>query len=100
MALILKKSMIFTKLSAKVGEMETPNGNREAPVRSSLPNDAIINCELVITSFFAPDGLLKYAVNITGDPNLAQAIGLCELSKQQIYDYYTENEEDEFDEDE
>lgn len=76
----------------------------EEPVRADLPSGTMINCEIVITSYFDTDGRLKYATNIAGDPNLAQALGLCELAKHSIYASYMADEpypsDDEEDDDE
>lgn len=62
------------------------------PVRVPLPDGVMVNCEIVITSYFDDQGQLKYGVELTGSPNLAQAIGLLELSKQSVYDIYKEDE--------
>jgi hypothetical protein len=66
--------------------------NTQPPERADIPDDSLINCEIVITSYFDEDGKLKYATNIGGDPNLAQALGLCEMAKQAIYAIYMHNE--------
>jgi hypothetical protein len=80
------------------------------PERGDLPDGAIVNCEIVITSYVDMEGHLKYATNVAGDPNLAQALGLCELAKHSIYKTYmmtepfppdsNDDEEDEEDDDE
>lgn len=62
------------------------------PFRAQLPPGSMINCEIVITSYFDTDGKLKYATNVAGDPNLAQALGLCELAKHAMYQSYLEDE--------
>jgi hypothetical protein len=59
-----------------------------------FPEDAVINCEVVITSYFNEDGKLMYCCGIGGDPNLAQVLGLCELAKITVYQIYMEEEED------
>lgn len=64
----------------------------DQPSRAPIPDESMINCELVITSYFDTDGKLKYATHIEGDPNLAQVLGLCELAKNSIYASYMEDE--------
>jgi hypothetical protein len=60
----------------------------DSPRRGDIPTGSVINCELVITSYFDTDGQLKYATAVAGDPNLAQALGLCELAKSTVYRSY------------
>jgi len=64
----------------------------ESPIRAPLPHGSILNAEIVVTSYFDQDGKLKYCTHVEGDPNLAQAIGLLELSKTLIYESYKTDE--------
>jgi hypothetical protein len=66
--------------------------SHDAPERCNIPDDAMINGEIVITSYFNTDGRLMYAVNITEKMNLGQALGLCELAKISIHEQYMMNE--------
>lgn len=58
------------------------------PVRCDLSDGDMINAELTITSFFDSDGKLKYGVHQAGNVNLAQMVGLLELSKRLVIASY------------
>jgi hypothetical protein len=65
----------------------------QSPERArGIPEEAMLNAEIVITSYFDIDGKLKYATAVGGDPNLAQAIGLCEMAKITIHQTYMTDE--------
>jgi hypothetical protein len=66
------------------------------PARATIPDDVVINAEIVITSYFDSDGKLMYACRVNGEINMAQAIGLTELAKDAIKEYYLsdDNKED------
>lgn len=59
---------------------------------SNLDPGCMISAEIHTTSYFDTDGKMKYAVNIKGDINLAQALGLIELSKIATYKTYMQDE--------
>lgn len=57
-----------------------------------LADGCVINGQILITSYFDPDGQLKYVVGNAGNLNLAQALGLLELAKIAAYSDYMRNE--------
>lgn len=68
--------------------------SNDPPQRAlGFPDGAVINAEVVITSYFNTDGKLMYCSNVGGDPNLAQVMGLCELAKISFYQEYMQSEE-------
>lgn len=50
--------------------------------RSKLPDGAIVNCEIVVHQYLAPDtGEMCYSVFYDGEIPLSQCLGLLELAK-------------------
>ena len=64
------------------------------PVRSPIPDGAMIAGEIVITSYMDESGQMMYCVHCTDDLNMAQALGLCEAAKISLYNSYIATVED------
>jgi hypothetical protein len=56
--------------------------------RPQLPKGALVNGEILITSYFDKNGKLKFSVASSGNMNLAQAIGLLVLGGVSIHETY------------
>lgn len=69
------------------------------PTRCSLPDGAMINAEITVTSYFNPEGKLKYGVYLGGSVNEAQAVGLMELAKRNIIEWYEDSTQEDEDDD-
>jgi hypothetical protein len=57
-----------------------------------LPNGAVMNCEVLITSYFDRHGQLKYVTSTSGDVNIAQMLGLLVLGAISLWESYMSEE--------
>lgn len=57
-----------------------------------LPDGAIVNGEILITSYYDRDGQMKYVVATAGNMNLAQALGLLVLGGFSVFSEYKAHE--------
>lgn len=72
-----------------------------------IPEGALINGQILITSYIDDDGQMKYYVGVAGDMNVAQVMGLCALGAFSMFRSYEaqynshdddEDEDDDIDE--
>lgn len=60
-----------------------------------LPDGSVVNGQIIITSYFDSEGVMKYCVGVDGDLNIAQALGLLDLGKLSVYRLFQKNNPDE-----
>lgn len=68
------------------------------PVRSAgIPEGAMIDGEITVTSYIVDGGAMMYCTHVNGEMNLAQAVGLMDLGKYAIKEWYLAEREDDDD---
>jgi len=60
--------------------------------QAHVPRGAVVNGQILTTSYFDGVGQMKYVVNVRGEMNLAQALGLLVLAGITVYQDYMGDE--------